>query len=310
MRGIRTTRGEAAATDDRAAVSAAVTTADAEPSRFYLRGVPPSEIAVDTYPDVLAVLSDPRMLVPEAADGAGAFLDFRRRVSRYSNGAEHRERRQLILALLAGMDPDRLRQDAVAVTERLLATGPITERAEYDIRCARTVPVTVMGAALGFAEPAELPRPVSLMAGPYATGTVSDPVEVDDAITSLLRRARGDHPILRVQLLLQTFTATAALIPLVLAGMPSDDIGSTIRRVLERRPPVAGTRRVAASSVLIGDHRLDPGATAAVNLRARPEDGSGASLAFGSGPRACPAPAHAVAITHGVVAALAAGDRL
>lgn len=309
MRGIGITPGEAAATEDRAAVSRPIDSADAEPSRIYRLRVPSSEIAVDTYPDVLAVLSDPRMQVPDAAAGDGAFLDFRRRVSRYSSGANHRERRELILALLAGMDPDRLRQDAVAGTERLLAEGPIADRAKFEMHCARTIPVAVMGAALGFTEPADLAGPVSMMAGPYASGTVSDPTQMDDAITALLGRARGDHPVLRAQLLLQTFTATAALIGSVLASMPSEDIGATIRRVLEHRPPVAGTRRVATTSMLIGDHRFEPGATALVNLRARPAGGAGASLAFGSGPRACPAPAHAVAITHGVVAVLTASGR-
>jgi len=271
--------------------------------------MPGSEIVVDRHPDVLAVLADPRMAVPETADGAGSFRQFRRRVSRYSNGAVHRARREVILALLAGMDLDGLRQDATACTRRLLVAGPITDRAEFDIRCARTVPVTVMGEALGFAEPAELAGPVSLLAGPYATGTVSDPAGVDDATTALLARARGDHSIVRVQLLLQTYTATAALIGLVLESMPSDDIGGTIRRVLEQRPPVPATRRVATSSVLIGDHRFEPGTTAVIDLRARPSGAAGASLAFGGGPRACPAPAHAVAITHGVVTAMTSDDR-
>lgn len=264
---------------------------------------------VDRYDDVVRVLADPRILVPQAPVGDGPFLRFRAQVSRYSNGPDHLARRKRIEQLLAELDPVRLAADARLETAARIAEQRPVESFDAETCCAKTVPVTVLGSALAFGCPGTLAELVAAIAVPYATGTV-DTADADKIISTLLALAPAADPedrVLQVQLLAQSFTATAALIVAVLTTMAATDWGrdvpGTLRQVMDVDQPVPVTKRVATEAVPINGYDVETGATMVVSLRAQPPGGPGSapSLAFGSGPRQCPAPHHALAIAQGVV---------
>ena len=174
--------------------------------------------------DVERVLRDPRFTVPEAeADEGRPMGRFRSRASRFANGATHARRRAHLLDLLGRLDDRRLAADAAARTRALIAGRPI----DLDVAgIARQVPVACLAGQLGFAEPDEAPWLVAEVAGVYANGTGSDaadaaigrllataPREADGAVHPTSRGVGPDDDAeLRVQLLVQAYTATAALV--------------------------------------------------------------------------------------------------
>ena len=261
--------------------------------------------------DVERVLRDPRFTVPEAAVDAWRPMGrFRASASRFANGSTHERRRAHLLALLGLLDDRRLEADAAGRTRALVAGGP---GADLDvIAIARHVPVACLAGQLGFAEPDAAPRLVAEVAGAYANGTESD--AADAAIERLLamapRRSDGtahaerggvasdDDAELRVQLLVQAYAATAALVEGAVRRAATAPATATTAELLAATlrddPPVRLTRRVDPDGTVVVLRFDGVDQDAGPGLPPR-------TLAFGAGPRACPASAPALAIAGAIV---------
>lgn len=254
--------------------------------------------------DVERVLADLRFEVPEADAAATAPAErFRSRTSRFTNGTVHDERRRRLEQLLAGLDPEALATAAAARTRRLANDGAGVDE------IAALVPVACVAEALGFDEPDALPPLVAVLADHYPTGGSSD--AADAAAARLLARVPrpdatghddGDGDALRVQLLVQASAATAGLVVGAMRrnAMSEASVSTSelLTETLRHAPPVRQTRRIAPDGRglvlrLDGPDRESPGD--------RPR-----MLAFGAGPRACPAPHHALAIAAAIVDGLRA----
>jgi hypothetical protein len=281
--------------------------------------------------DAERVLGDPRYLVPEAdAAAARPMARFRSRASRFVNGPTHERRRARLIELLGLLDPDELAAAAAARTRALLAIAGPPDRhphatepgiAAPDVAAiARRVPVASLAERLGFDRPDDVPPLVAVVAAPYASGADSD--DADAAIARLLaaaprrpaaatRAADGldggsdddlDDAALRVQLLVQAFTATAALVEgamLRSARTPAAATDELLTATLRDDPPVRFTRRVGPDGDVV-TVRLD-----GTDRDAR-TDGAARTLAFGAGRRACPAERPAVAMAGAIVEELRA----
>jgi hypothetical protein len=145
----------------------------------------------------------------------------------------------------------------------------------------RTVPVRVLGRALGVEQPEDLEAlaaAVPIAAAGYLTGAPSEPV-LEAAVTTL-RRILGpgtDEAVAApIGLLLQAYEATATLVETALA------LGVNAREALRLKPPVAALRRVTPGGEIIE-----------VDITAAP---------FSSGRRPCPGEAQAMAIATGIIA--------
>src|SRR5918993_5723530 len=237
--------------------------------------------------EVERILREPRYPVPEAeASSTAPFDRFRARASRFANGAVHDARRRRLDATLTALRPEELARLAGSRTRGALARGA-------DItRIARSVPVAVLGEALGFSEPDGLPPLVGQVTARYASGTATDTAAEDAAITRLLAAApaRDDEArVLLVQLLVQAHAATAALVEGAMrrlgasvhsAQTTRELLGATVRD----ESPVPFTRRVAPDGTVLVLRLDGPDADAdAPSVEPR-------TLAFGAGPRSCPAP--------------------
>lgn len=269
--------------------------------------------------DVVRILTDPTALVPEPESEPGADSPvgrFRAAVSRFANGPEHHARRATLQAMLDDLDPAQLAGAAASRTRaelaRVHAAGveAAGARAAVVVTCARRVPVATLADALGFTDPDALPALVATLATVYQTGAES--ADADAAVIVLLEAADGHDETaraLRVQLLVQAFAATFGLIVKALAL--ADRVGNAhsthqlLDTVLREEPPVPVTRRVLTQAAQNDDEhgtrelvalRLDgPDRDALVgDLPAR-------VLAFGAGPRACPAPHHALALAAAIL---------
>ena len=253
--------------------------------------------------DVERILDDRRFRVLQAdRSGSRPVERFRAGVSRFVEGPEHAARRRRLVELLDGVDPNTLAASAALLTRRELDDAAPCSSARI-ARAARRVPVMCLAERLGFSDPSSLPALVAVVAGLYPTGSPptdpavdasSDRTDADAAVERLLDAAgtTGDA-VLRVQLLVQAFAATAELIESAMRRSMTEDgaVRSTaelIGFVLREEPPVPFTRRVTPDATILTLH-LRSGGDAA-----RP-------LAFGAGTRACPAPRHALAIAAAVI---------
>ncbi len=246
------------------------------------------------------MLGDPDLLVPEAdAASERANERFRSASSRFVNGERHDLRRRWIEERLAALDVSALAETAAALTRRAGSTPSHV--------IARTVPVECLAAQLGFADPPALPRLVAAVAAAYPTGEASD--AADAAAARLLAAApvaaitttTTSTSSLDVQLLVQAHLATAALIEGALRAVhdePSLGTSAALLRTLHRTPPVPATRRIRPDGEVLLLPLTELEAAHAGGTESTPP------LAFGAGDRACPAPAHAFAISAAVVGVL------
>lgn len=179
---------------------------------------------VTRHADVLAVLTDPRCVVPAAPGGPyGTLAWLRGAVSRFSAPDRHPARRAIGVAALADLDPHELSAAAArstaalldAVTVPMTATVPATttgaaraaapipragvelsaagpgdgrpRRVDVMALLARRVPLEVLAVRLGLADPAAAVPAVTAVAAAYHPG--AEPVVVsraDRAVAALL----------------------------------------------------------------------------------------------------------------------------
>ncbi|MFG1707710.1 cytochrome P450 [Nonomuraea sp. M3C6] len=259
---------------------------------------------ITRHAEAQAVLADARYVpAPVRQDGReGTLAWLRARVSRFSTGETHAERRRLLVERLTALDPAELRSAARAMT------------AERDGDW-RGVPTAVLGAALGVKDTSAVPA----AATGYLSGEESP--EADAAVAELL--ALADLPA--ITLLLQGHAATEALIetalnhaateattetPLTHAAA-GDDVDALLQETLRQDPPLKATRRLDTRTGdevtidLVAANR-DPEVFAEPE-RFDPSRDPAPHLTFGYGLRPCPAPAHALALAAGVLEALLDG---
>ena len=282
--------------------------------------------------DVERVLRDPRYLVPEAdAAAARPMARFRSRASRFVNGPTHERRRARLEELLGLLDPDELAAAAAARTRGLIAASAPADgdsgAAEYGEAAPDVAAIAAPACrshpspnSSGSTEPDDLPPLVAVVAAPYASGADSD--AADAAIVRLLAAAPRrpaaatraaerlddgtddelEDGALRVQLLVQAFAATAALVEgavLRAATTPAAATEEVLAVTLRDDPPVRLTRRVGPDGDVVAVRLDGPDRGARTGDAAR-------TLAFGAGRRACPAERLAMAMAGAIVEELRA----
>ena len=266
--------------------------------------------------DVEAALGSAALSVVPAAGNGGPAAELIASMARFSDGAEHARRRDLLVSMLPPVP-------GVAAAAGARANDYLRRRsAAFDIMpMARQLPAEVLALSLGLS-PAAADRAATL------TGILCD------AVTPALRPRKGtegagdpaavalagvvadglgttdtDRITAAISLLFQARDATAALIgSTVLAGRGDDTAVPAAQRiddVLRHDAPVQCTRRTAIQDTSVGAARLPAGAPVWIFV-ATAERGGGRPATFGSGPHGCPGAAHATAIARQVAAVLLA----
>jgi hypothetical protein len=173
--------------------------------------------------DRVSVLTDARWVVPPLPDGDGGGMDrLRRSVSRFSTWREHAQRRAVIEAVLAQIEPDALR----VATRRLAEadpTPPVVPR----------VPLTALAGALGLDDPAAVAALVPPVAAAYLPGSGDGGPAADAAADELLGRLGAARATVLVQ----------SCLPVTAWVQTALDRGITLDQVLATAPPVPATKR-------------------------------------------------------------------
>jgi cytochrome P450 len=280
--------------------------------------------------DIRAVLADPRFTVPAPGPGGppGTVSWLRASVSRFANGAAHRGRRALVEAELGRLDPGALRATAHELAlGQLAGCGRPGDRADVMSLLARRVPVAVLAARLGLADPLRAAAAVTAIAASYFPGSDVRREQQADAETgwlvTALRPASPDLTVARIAIMVQACDATAGLIGTALHLLQDHDdgpagqywpTGALLAETLRRRPPASKIRRVASASADVGGQHVRAGDRLVCDIEAAGRDprtvpgGTGqaapAGLAFGAGLRPCPGPDQALALAAGVIDAV------
>jgi cytochrome P450 len=267
---------------------------------------------------VPAALASPALCVaPSRQALGGAATELMARMARFSDGADHRRRRDLVIRLLPPVAE-------VARAAGSRANDYLCRRAApFDVMpMARSLPAEVLARALGLPSgmadraaeltgalcdaltPSLLPRQGT---GPHADTAAQELA----ALVAGLGSQDEEHLAAVISILFQARDATAALIGTAVLAGPGTGNGSGLRlspgqrveRVLRREAPVQCTRRTAVADALVGDAVIPAGAPVWIFV-ATAERGAAVPATFGTGPHGCPAAAHAVAMARQVVAVL------
>lgn len=267
--------------------------------------------------DVEAALGSAALSVVPAAGNGGPAAELIASMARFSDGAEHSRRRDLLVSMLPPVP--RVAAAAGARGGDYLRRLP----AAFDIMpMARQLPAEVLALSLGLS-PAAADRAATLtgilcdavtpaLRPREGTEGAGDPAAVALAgvVADGLGTSDTDRITAAISLLFQARDATAALIgTTVLAGRGDDTAVPAARRiddVLRHDAPVQCTRRTAIRDTSVGAARIPAGAPMWIFV-ATAERGGGRPATFGSGPHGCPGAAHATAIARQVVAVLLAG---
>jgi cytochrome P450 len=265
--------------------------------------------------DVAAALASPSLSVAPAAGKGGQAARLLASMARFSDGHDHRRRRELLTSLLPPV-PRVARMAAVRTNDYLRRRN-----ATFDIMpLARLLPAEVLASALGLpsadaARAATLTGMICDAVTPAllpTEGTVAAGDEAADQLIALVANHWGqdeERVTAGISILFQARDATAALIGTALLADgrtgPGVSVAQRVEHVLRYEAPVQNTRRTALAETPIGDILIPARAQVWIFL-ATAERGSGIPATFGSGPHGCPGAAHATAIARQVLAVLAA----
>ncbi|MEV4413851.1 hypothetical protein [Catellatospora sp. NPDC049609] len=204
----------------------------------------------------LAVLNDPRFVVPPAPPAPDGVAWLRATVGRFCDGPVHARRRALSIAILDAIPLEALRTSA------------------------SVHPVQALAQAMGIND--HIVEHVQDVAQAYQPGT-GDDTRADTAVGRLVTILDGgydEQTAARIGVLVQACAPTAALLDRT-RQRPVED-------VLRDDPPVAATKRRALESTTVGEISVQTGEVVQVQLAG--------DLAFGAGPRRCPGREHALAL--------------
>ncbi|SCG41530.1 cytochrome P450 [Micromonospora coxensis] len=268
---------------------------------------------VTRHADVRAGLVDPAFGVPQVEPGPPGTLGWlRATVARFSGPERHPPRRAATVTVLADLDPDLLAREAARLT-----VAALDRRAD---RPARDVPLRVLAAGLGLADPAAAVPAVAVVAAAYQPG--ADPTAVrraDDAVAALVANCPAgpeESTAHRIGLLVQACDATAGLIDA--AARRARSLPATVStpdllgEVLRLDPPVRATRRIATTAAALGGRPIPAGAVLLLRFDAANRDPAvftdpdrftpgRPNLTFGVGAHGCPGDRHALALAAAVV---------
>ena len=285
------------------------------------------------YADVLAVLADSRFEVTGAGPGGppGTLPWLRASVSRFANGAEHRQRRARAIAELRQLEPGRLRRAAARRAAAVMtAAARPGERFDAMALLARRVPMAVMAAGLGVTCPQDAADAAITIAAGYFPGSDPEAERLAGPATArladLLGPAGSDVIVARIALMVQGCDATAGLIGMALRLLQDTQqacadwpTGAVLDQVLWLTPVLRASRRTARVPARVnGSGRVGAGETVVCDVEAAHRDPAASGccapgaagprgLAFGSGLRPCPGRAQALALAAGVVDAVREG---
>lgn len=249
----------------------------------------PDGWVVTRHADVLAVLTDPRCVIPAAPEAEyGTLAWLRGTVSRFSPPDRHPARRAISVAALQGLDPEELRVEAARSTAALLdaatlppsPSGPRTptsralgvagdgasgRRVDVMAVLARRVPVELLAARLGLSDPVAAAVAVAVVATAYHPGaSVEALAAADRAVAELLALSPPAPPEIaanRIGLFVQACDATAGLIGSTvrwgLATSPAVRTDDLLAEVLRLDPPVRATRRTTTTAMRLGGRYID-----------------------------------------------------
>jgi hypothetical protein len=171
----------------------------------------------------VSVLTDARWVVSPLPDGDGRGMDrLRRSVSRFSTGRHHAQRRTVVEAVLAKVDPDALR----VATRRLAAADPAPP-------VVPRVPLAALAGALGAREPATVAALVPSVAAAYLPSSGAAGPAANAAADELLDRLGAARAAVLVQ----------SCLPVTAWVRTALDRGITLDEVLATAPPVPATTR-------------------------------------------------------------------
>ncbi len=292
----------------------------------------PGEWVACRYADVRAILADSRFEVAEAdpAGPVGTIAWLRASVSRFVNGAEHRERRARAVTELRPLEPAELRRAArrrggAAMNAAARPGG----RLDVMALLARRVPMAAMAAGLGIACPEDAAEAAIMVAAGYFPG--SDPQAEQTAgpatarLVNMLSPAGRDVIAARIALMVQGCDATAGLIGTALHRLQETQQGcadwptpAVLDQALRLSPVLRASRRIARVPVSVNGARVGAGDTVVCNVEAANRDPAASgqpddpdlpdharpSLTFGYGVRPCPGEPQAVALATGVIEAV------
>ncbi len=266
--------------------------------------------------EVPAALGAATMHVAPPPGAPGPAADLLAQMARFSNGADHRRRRETVVRLLPAVAG--LATAVTASTSRYLQQ----RAADFDVMpMARSLPAGALAIAMGLTQ-REASQAASL------TGRLSDGVtptlaprpggrgDADEAAARLLcllaaaklpgDGSTGDTAVAAASILFQAREATAGLIGLAVAAANESKAMTPrdrVEQVLRHDAPTQNTRRTAAAATVIGDEVVPAGAPVWIFV-ATAERGAAVPATFGSGPHGCPAAAHAALIASQVVTLL------
>jgi cytochrome P450 len=266
--------------------------------------------------DVEAALGSAALSVVPAAGNGGPAAELIASMARFSDGAEHTRRRDLLVSLLPPVP-------RVAAAAGARASDYLRRRsAAFDIMpMARHLPAEVLALSLGLS-PAAADRAATLTGilcdavtptlrpgeGTEGAGDAAA-VTLAGVITDDLGAGDTERITAAISLLFQARDATAALIGSTILARRGDDTAvpaaQRIDDVLRHDAPVQCTRRTAIQDTAVGAARIPAGAPVWIFV-ATAERGRGRPATFGSGPHGCPAAAQATAIARQVAAVLLA----
>ena len=253
---------------------------------------------------VLAALHSPDLAPPPppASVGTASCAHLRASMARFSHGALHAERRQIVDTLIAGIDPAVVGSAAQALVEEL---GRSVDTLDVVGDVAYRVPTLALLNGLGLAPTGLVGRETDALLGCLVKVVkvigrgVAATAESDAAceqLLSMLQRASAGQPptdpVVLASVLYQNHDATAALvIEMLMANLDGQPRQAAVRR----------TVRVATFPVVLqpSGTLLKPGEAVGLDL-------AGANLEFGAGPHQCPGSSRALTIASTIVQALAA----